>query len=73
MEIDEIKKKFPERKKRDRRWFTYEEALTATQNNSYIQDALRLSSISPLRRAAREKTNLPSPTSSTLPTTNSTS
>ncbi|KAI8064851.1 NUDIX hydrolase domain-like protein, partial [Gilbertella persicaria] len=47
MEIDEIAKKYPERKKRDRRWFTYDEALIATQNNRYIQEAIRLSSINP--------------------------
>ncbi|KAI7906072.1 NUDIX hydrolase domain-like protein [Cokeromyces recurvatus] len=47
MEIDEICKKYPERRKRDRRWFTFDEALLATQNNYYIQEAIRLSSISP--------------------------
>ncbi|KAI8372239.1 NUDIX hydrolase domain-like protein [Choanephora cucurbitarum] len=47
LQIDEIVKKYPERKKRDRRWFTYEEALIATKNNRYIQDAIRLSSIRP--------------------------
>ncbi|KAI9478276.1 MAG: NUDIX hydrolase domain-like protein [Benjaminiella poitrasii] len=49
MEIDEICKKYPERRKRDRRWFTYEEALLATQNNDFIQEAIRLSSINPQR------------------------
>ncbi|KAI8880914.1 hypothetical protein K501DRAFT_335080 [Backusella circina FSU 941] len=48
-EISEIVKKYPERKKRDRRWFTYEEALLATENNDFIQDAIRMSSISPHR------------------------
>lgn len=67
MEIEEIKKKYPERKKRDRRWFTYEEALIATQNNAYIQEAIRLSSISPTYRPFIEqnspkKTPLLSPT-----------
>lgn len=52
MEIDEIVKKYPERMKRDRRWFTYEEALIATANNQYIQEAIRLSSISLLPRQA---------------------
>lgn len=47
MEIYEIAKKFPERKKRDRRWFTYEEAMLATQNNPYIQEAIRVSILSP--------------------------
>ncbi|KAL9560530.1 hypothetical protein PS6_000132 [Mucor atramentarius] len=50
MEIDEIVKKYPERMRRDRRWFTFEEALIATANNPYIQEAIRLSSISPLPR-----------------------
>lgn len=50
MEIDEIVKKYPERKRRDRRWFTFEEALIATGNNHYIKEAIRLSSISPLSR-----------------------
>ncbi|KAI8990980.1 NUDIX hydrolase domain-like protein [Mycotypha africana] len=49
MHIDEICKKFPERKKRDRRWFTYDEALLATANNDFIQEAIRNSSISPER------------------------
>lgn len=48
MEIDEIAKKYPERQKRDRRWFTYDEALLATQNNQYIQEAIRVSSLNPL-------------------------
>ncbi|CEP16497.1 hypothetical protein [Parasitella parasitica] len=48
MKIDEIAKKYPERKRRDRRWFTFEEALLATANNPYIQEAIRLSSISSL-------------------------
>lgn len=48
MEIDEIAKKYPERQKRDRRWFTYDEALFATQNNEYIQEAIRVSSLNPL-------------------------
>ncbi|GAA5809511.1 hypothetical protein MFLAVUS_002920 [Mucor flavus] len=47
MELYEIAKKFPERKKRDRRWFTYEEAMLATQNNPYIQEAIRVSILSP--------------------------
>lgn len=47
MEIDEIAKKYPERQKRDRRWFTYDEALLATQNNEYIQEAIRVSSLNP--------------------------
>jgi hypothetical protein len=47
MEIDEVAKKYPERNKRDRRWFTYDEALIATQNNNYIQEAIRLSTLNP--------------------------
>ncbi|KAI8996797.1 NUDIX hydrolase domain-like protein [Pilobolus umbonatus] len=85
MEISEIVKKYPERKKRDRRWFTYEEALVATQNNNYIQEAIKLSSISPhgsrirLQRVvtADKELSIPSPSvtpsqsSSLLPTTGS--
>lgn len=47
MEIDEVVKKYPERMKRDRRWFTYDEALIATGNNEYIKEAIQQSSISP--------------------------
>jgi hypothetical protein len=54
-EISEIVKKYPERKKRDRRWFTYEEALLATQNNDYIQEAIRMSSISPHQKQTEGK------------------
>ncbi|CEG68191.1 hypothetical protein RMATCC62417_04502 [Rhizopus microsporus] len=54
MHIDEVVKKFPERKKRERRWFTLEEALIATRKHPYIQEALLKSSLN---------------SSSTLPTT----
>ncbi|KAF1803382.1 NUDIX hydrolase domain-like protein [Mucor lusitanicus] len=60
MEIDEIVKKYPERMRRDRRWFTFEEALIATANNPYIQEAIRLSSISPLPRQTTPQ-NAPKP------------
>lgn len=50
MEIKEVAKKYPERKKRDRRWFTFEEALIATGNNEYIKEAIHQSSISPQRQ-----------------------
>ncbi|CAO3645100.1 unnamed protein product [Mucor fragilis] len=58
MEIDEIVKKYPERTRRDRRWFTFEEALIATANNPYIQEAIRLSSISPLPRKATPRSSV---------------
>lgn len=56
MEIYEIVKKFPERKKRDRRWFTYEEAMLATQNNPYIQEAIRVSILNPAQYQQRVST-----------------
>lgn len=68
MEIEEIKKKYPERKKRDRRWFTYEEALIATQNNAYIQEAIRLSSISPTYKPSIEQQKSPKKTPLLSPT-----
>ncbi|KAI8350166.1 NUDIX hydrolase domain-like protein [Blakeslea trispora] len=54
LQIDEIVKKYPECKKRDRRWFTYDEALIATESNRYIQDAIRLSSIRPHYQTIRK-------------------
>jgi 8-oxo-dGTP pyrophosphatase MutT (NUDIX family) len=47
MQIDEVAKKFPEKKKRERRWFTFEESLIATQGHRYIQEALLQSSLNP--------------------------
>ncbi|KAI8148362.1 NUDIX hydrolase domain-like protein [Fennellomyces sp. T-0311] len=46
LEIREVVKKFPEKKKRERRWFTYDEALIATKS-AYLHDAIRLSSLNP--------------------------
>lgn len=78
MEITEIAKKYPERKKRDRRWFRYEEALEATKNNNYIQEAIKLSSISPQgsrirsqRVAAEKELSIPSPSLSPSQSTSS--
>ncbi|KAH8556323.1 NUDIX hydrolase domain-like protein [Umbelopsis sp. PMI_123] len=45
MHINEIMKKWPEKKKRERRWFTYEEALAITATKPYMQEAIRLSSL----------------------------
>ncbi|KAG1139756.1 hypothetical protein G6F37_009528 [Rhizopus arrhizus] len=45
MQINEVVKKFPERKKRERRWFTLKEALIATKKHPYIQEALLCSSL----------------------------
>lgn len=70
MEIDEVAKKYPERNKRDRRWFTYEEALVATQNNQYIQEAIRLSTISPTTTVTND--NNATSTSSNVPAIKST-
>ncbi|KAG1179911.1 hypothetical protein G6F70_000922 [Rhizopus microsporus] len=47
MEIKEVTKKFPEQKKRERRWFTYNEAMLVVKAH-YIKDAISLSSLSPL-------------------------
>ncbi|KAI9481457.1 MAG: NUDIX hydrolase domain-like protein [Benjaminiella poitrasii] len=50
MNIEEIAKKFPEKKKRERRWFTFEESLIATQDHPYIQQAILKSSLNPSNR-----------------------
>ncbi|RCH77649.1 hypothetical protein CU098_005910, partial [Rhizopus stolonifer] len=46
LEIKEIIKRFPEQKKRERRWFTYDEAMLAVKAH-YIKEAIKMSSISP--------------------------
>ncbi|OBZ83115.1 Diphosphoinositol polyphosphate phosphohydrolase aps1 [Choanephora cucurbitarum] len=46
MEIREVCKKFPEQKKRERRWFTYDEAMVVVKAH-YIHDALAMSSLCP--------------------------
>ncbi|KAG1141359.1 hypothetical protein G6F37_010277 [Rhizopus arrhizus] len=46
MEIKEVTKKFPEQKKRARRWFTYDEAMVVVKAH-YIKDAISMSSLSP--------------------------
>ncbi|KAI8330544.1 NUDIX hydrolase domain-like protein [Blakeslea trispora] len=46
MEIREVCKKFPEQKKRERRWFTYDEAMIVVKAH-YIHDALAMSSLCP--------------------------
>ncbi|KAG2208141.1 hypothetical protein INT47_010503 [Mucor saturninus] len=51
MQIDEVAKKFPEKKKRERRWFSFEESLIATQDHRYIQQAIIQSSLNPARRS----------------------
>ncbi|KAG1444392.1 hypothetical protein G6F56_010317 [Rhizopus delemar] len=45
MHIDEVVKKYPERKKRNRRWFTLDEAMIVTRKHPYIQQALLQSSL----------------------------
>ncbi|KAI8369428.1 NUDIX hydrolase domain-like protein [Radiomyces spectabilis] len=46
MEIKEVAKKFPEKKKRERRWFTYEEALVVVRA-PFLLEAIRMSSLNP--------------------------
>ncbi|CAO3615712.1 unnamed protein product [Cunninghamella echinulata] len=46
LEIQEVCKKFPEKKKRERRWFTYDEAMQVVKSQ-YIKDALKLSCLNP--------------------------
>ncbi|KAI8988741.1 NUDIX hydrolase domain-like protein [Pilobolus umbonatus] len=58
MEIEEVAKKFPERKKRERRWFTFEEALIATQHHPYIQQAISQCSLNPGRSPPSPRTSL---------------
>ncbi|KAI7901549.1 NUDIX hydrolase domain-like protein [Cokeromyces recurvatus] len=58
MNIEEIAKKFPEKKKRERRWFTFKEALIATQNHPYIQQALFKSSLNPNNRPLSPRISL---------------
>ncbi|CAO3577712.1 unnamed protein product [Absidia cylindrospora] len=50
MEIDEVYKKFPEKKKRERRWYTYDEALIVVKGQ-YMKDAMMLSSLNPANQA----------------------
>ncbi|KAI7866057.1 NUDIX hydrolase domain-like protein [Spinellus fusiger] len=47
MSIQEVAKKFPEKKKRERRWFSYEEALMATRAHPFMQEAIQRSSLAP--------------------------
>jgi hypothetical protein len=45
MDIASVEKKFPEKKKRERRWFTFEEALVVSQDLPYLHQALCASSL----------------------------
>ncbi|KAG1049768.1 hypothetical protein G6F43_007927 [Rhizopus delemar] len=54
MEIKEVTKKFPEQKKRARRWFTYDEAMVVVKAH-YIKDAISMSSLSPLVHSGDEE------------------
>ncbi|KAG1557306.1 hypothetical protein G6F49_005529 [Rhizopus delemar] len=47
MEIKQVAKKFPEQKIRERRWFTYDDAMAAVKAH-YVKDAISMSSLSPL-------------------------
>ncbi|ORY97183.1 NUDIX hydrolase domain-like protein [Syncephalastrum racemosum] len=54
LEIQEILKKWPEKKKRERRWFTFEEALLAMAlHKPFMQEALRQSSLAPTYHATQ--------------------
>ncbi|KAI8348470.1 NUDIX hydrolase domain-like protein [Choanephora cucurbitarum] len=55
MEIEEIAKKFPEKKKRERRWFTLEESLQVTKDHPYIQEALMKSSLNPIHSPVQNR------------------
>ncbi|SAL95229.1 hypothetical protein [Absidia glauca] len=70
MEIQEVCKKFPEKKKRERRWYTYDEALIVVKGQ-YLKDALMLSSLNPANRLPSHPfppvTTLVDPPSVTLP------
>ncbi|CAO3617140.1 unnamed protein product [Mucor hiemalis] len=76
MVIDEVAKKFPEKKKRERRWFTFEEALIATQDHRYIQEAILQSSLNPSRALPSPRESIedvstkkpPVPEHNTIPT-----
>ncbi|SAM00223.1 hypothetical protein [Absidia glauca] len=50
MQIDEVCKKFPEKKKRERRWYTYDEALVVVKGQ-YMRDAIMLSSLNPANQS----------------------
>ncbi|KAI8885093.1 hypothetical protein K501DRAFT_246753 [Backusella circina FSU 941] len=58
MSIEEVTKKFPEKKKRERRWFTFEESLLATRDHHYIQEAILKSSLNPSRRLPSPRVSL---------------
>ncbi|KAG1470432.1 hypothetical protein G6F56_002688 [Rhizopus delemar] len=47
MEIKQVAKKFPEQTLRERRWFSYEDAMAAVKAH-YVKDAISMSSLSPL-------------------------
>ncbi|KAI9283237.1 NUDIX hydrolase domain-like protein [Sporodiniella umbellata] len=46
LHVEKVKKKYPERNKRERQWFTFEEAIKATKDNEYIQSAILICSLS---------------------------
>lgn len=51
MEVESVAHVFPEIKKRERRWFSFDEALDATRGHPYIQEAIKLSSLNPTNTA----------------------
>ncbi|KAI8098617.1 NUDIX hydrolase domain-like protein [Halteromyces radiatus] len=61
LEIDEVCKKFPEKKKRERRWYTFEEALLVVKGQ-YMKDAITLSSLNPSNSVPHVTTLISQPT-----------
>ncbi|ORX58025.1 hypothetical protein DM01DRAFT_1333703 [Hesseltinella vesiculosa] len=49
LQIQEVCKKWPEKKKRERRWFTFDEALQVVKS-PYMKDAILLSCLNPLNQ-----------------------
>lgn len=47
MDIASVEKKFPEKKKRERRWFTFQEALIVSQDTPYLYQAILKSCLNP--------------------------
>ncbi|KAG2200935.1 hypothetical protein INT47_003170 [Mucor saturninus] len=45
LQIDELIKKWPARKKRDRRWFTLEEALSIVANKPYLTQSFEMTTL----------------------------
>lgn len=46
LQIDELIKKWPGKKKKNRSWFTYDEVLTVVADKPYLIESLKMSSLS---------------------------